>query len=295
MDGTRGRNVTGAEAARDRARWWAEAAGWIVIVTVLWGADLMARISERDQTGFGKDDFRLISEQVTSAVAVLIMIAFVIRWLRLFPLKRGAWVPAIIGHTAGSIIFAFGHQSLMIAMRIPWYELNGRHYIWREPFVNNLIVEYQKDIKVYLGILLVASAYRLYRRSRGPDVAPAPAATPPVGADRLMVQTGSGKAVLRFDQIDYLEGARNYVSVHAGGREYIVRDTMTHLMAQLAGGPFVRTHRSFIVNVDQIQEIRTVDGKARVLLKSGQDVPLSRGYREAFEAVISGQGSEPRL
>ena len=63
---------------------------------------------------------------------------------------------------------------------------------------------------------------------------------------------------------------------------------MTHLMAQLAGGPFARTHRSFIVNVDRIQEIRTVDGKARVLLKSGQDVPLSRGYREAFEAVISG-------
>jgi len=34
-------------------------------------------------------------------------------------------------------------------------------------------------------------------------------------------------------------------------------------------------------------KIRTVDGKARVLLKSGKDVPLSRGYREGFEAVIS--------
>ncbi|MGB5621682.1 MAG: hypothetical protein WBN65_04230, partial [Gammaproteobacteria bacterium] len=152
-----------SDTGRDRTRWWAEAAGWVVIVTVLWGADLLAKFGERDLSGFGKDNFRLISEQVTSAIAVLIMIAFVIRWLKLFPLKRSAWVPAVIGHTAGSIIFAFGHQSLMIAMRIPWYELNGRHYIWREPFVNNLFVEYQKDIKVYLGILLVASAYQLYR------------------------------------------------------------------------------------------------------------------------------------
>ena len=38
----------------------------LVIVTVLWGADLLAKIGERDQAGFGKDDFRLISEQVTS-------------------------------------------------------------------------------------------------------------------------------------------------------------------------------------------------------------------------------------
>lgn len=279
--------MSGPEAGRERARWWTEAAGWVVIVSVLWGADLLAKMGERDQFGFGKDDFRLISEQVTSAMAVLIMIAFVVRWLKLFPLKRGAWVPAIIGHTAGSIIFAFGHQSLMIAMRIPWYELNGRHYVWREPFVNNLMVEYQKDIKVYLGIVLVASAYQLYRRSR----ATVPLPAPPEGGDRLMVQTGSGRAVLRLDQIDYLEGARNYVSVHAEGREYIVRDTMTNLMAQLAGGRFARTHRSFIVNLDRVREIRAVDGKAQILLGSGQEVPLSRGYREEFEALVSGQGA----
>ena len=55
----------------------------------------------------------------------------------------------VIGHTIGSIFFAFGHFALMVALRIPWYALNGRAYVWREPFVNNLIVEYQKVKKIW--------------------------------------------------------------------------------------------------------------------------------------------------
>lgn len=261
-------------------RVWLEAAGWVVLITVFWGSDLLAKLSERNQTGIGKDDFSLISEQITSAVAVLIMILFLIRWLRLFPLRRDAWVQAIIGHTVGSIIFAFGHHILMVALRIPWYEMNGRTYVWREPFVSNLIVEYQKDIKIYFGIVVIIAAYQLYHRSRSTAVPPR--------TDRLIVQTGAGDSVLRFDQIDYLEAARNYIAVHAEGREYVVRDTMANVMGRLSRGPFARTHRSFIVNVDKIREIRPVDSKQRVFLHSGEDVPLSRSYRDEFTRIIAG-------
>jgi two-component system LytT family response regulator len=75
--------------------------------------------------------------------------------------------------------------------------------------------------------------------------------------------------------IDYLEAARNYIAVHAGGREYIIRDTMTNVSRRLSGGTFARTHRSFIVNIDKIKEIRTVDTGQRIVLTSGEDVPLS--------------------
>ncbi len=299
-----------------------EAAGWVVLVAVLWGADLLARMSERDVAGFGKDDFRLVSEQVTSAIAVLIMIPFVLRWLRMFPLRRHAWAAAVVGHTVGSIFFAFGHHSLMIALRIPWYALNGLDYVWREHYVSNLIVEYQKDIKIYAGILLVATALELWRRSRaggqaashaaatadpgaGPD-APGPVAGPPASSasdpspapgddapggsagGRLLVQTGRGSAVVRYEDIECLEAARNYVTVHAADREYVVRDTMANLMRKLSGGPFARTHRSYIVNVDRIEEIRPVDSQHRIRLASGREIPLSRTYREGFEAFLAG-------
>jgi len=261
-------------------RAWLEAAGWAVLIGVLWGTDLVAKILVRDQDGIGKNNFLLISEQVTSAMAALVMVLFVVRWLKLFPLKRETWAQAIVGHTFGTMIFAFGHYALMVAMRIPWYAINGHNYIWREPFVANLIVEYQKDIKIYFGIVVITTMYQLYRRSRS-VVAPA-------RGNRLLVQTGSGDSVVRFEQIDYLEAARNYVSVHAEGREYVVRDTMGNVMGRLSGGPFARTHRSFIVNVDKVKDIRSIDSKQRVFLESGDDVPLSRSYRSEFTKIIAG-------
>lgn len=255
-----------------------EAAGWACLVTLLWGTDLVVKFAEREQLGSGKDDFRLVVEQATSAAAVLVMIPFVIRWLKIFPLTREAWVPAIVGHTAGSVLFAVGHYSLMVVLRMVVYALSGVAYIWREPFFSNLVVEYQKDIKVYLGILVIVIAYRQLPISGRRETAATPG--------RLLVQTGTGTALLRYDEIDYLEAARNYVSVHAGGREYVVRDTMARLSEKLGDGPFVRTHRSYIVNIDRVREIRNVDSKQRIILAGGTDVPLSRSHQEGFRQAV---------
>jgi len=284
VDGTNSRNEgTGLSSSNENSvnlRVWLEAAGWMALVAVLWGIDLLTKLSVRDQSGVGKDTFRLVSEQVTSAAAVLVMIPFLVQWLKLYPLSLAAWPRAVIGHTIGTIIFAFGHYALMVALRIPWYALNERTYVWREPFVANLIVEYQKDIKIYLGFVILMSAYQYYRRSK-PTAAQS-------RADRLIVQTGAGDSVLRFEQIDYLEASRNYIAVHADGREYVIRDTMSNVMRRLSGGRFARTHRSVIVNIDKIREIRPVDSGQRVFLISGEDVPLSRGYRDEFTRIIGG-------
>jgi hypothetical protein len=260
-------------------KWW-QAAAWIALVTVLWGTDLLAKYLAAEQSGADPDTFRLLSEQVTSAIAVLLMVPFLVQWMTLLPPKLEAWPRLVIGHTIGSIFFAFGHLVLMVALRIPWYALNARSYVWREPFVNNLVVEYQKDIKIYIGFVVLISAYHYYRRSKSADAQP--------HADRLIVQSGTGTSVLRLEDIDYLEAARNYVAVYAGGREYIVRDTMKNLLGRLSAGPFQRTHRSFIVNIDKIREIRQVDAGQRILLDSGAEVPLSRGYREAFTRSVGG-------
>jgi len=263
-----------------------ESAAWLVLIALLWGTDLLARLSELEQDRVVPQTFRLVSEQVTSAIAAWIMVLFLVHWLRLFPLSLAVWPRTVIGHTAGSVIFAFGHFALMIALRIPWYAINGRSYIWREPFVSNLIVEYQKDIKIYVGFVLVIAAYRHFRRSNAPSSDPS---VSPIAADRLIVQTGSGEAVLRSGQIDYLEAARNYVSIHADGREYLLRETMANVLERLRGAPFVQTHRSYIVNLDRVAEIRAVDSRQYVILSGGQRVPLSRSYRSRFEEALSAQ------
>ena len=265
---------------KGKLRVWLEAAAWIALVSLLWGTDLLAKFSVREQTGTGLDNFRLVSEQVTSAVAVLVMVPFLVQWLKLFPPRLNEWPRMVIGHTIGSIFFAFGHFVLMVALRIPWYALNGRTYVWREPFANNLIVEYQKDIKIYIGFVVVISAYQYFRGSKTGQTQS--------HGDRMIVQTGTGESVLRLEEIDYLEAARNYVAVHAGGREYVVRDTMVNVFRKLSGGSFARTHRSFIVNIDKIKEIQTFGNGQRIILTSGQDVPLSRSYRDEFTRRIGG-------
>ena len=275
-----GTSLSGENNSKPNVRTWLEAAAWVALVAVLWGTDTVAKYLAAQQSGIELDTFRLVSEQATSAVAVLVMVPFLVHWLKLLPLSLDEWPRLVIGHTVGSIFFAFGHFVLIVALRIPWYALNGRSYIWREPFVNNLIVEYQKDIKIYLGFVVLISAYQYYRRGKS--------AEPQPYADRLVVQSGTGSSVLRLEDIDYLEAARNYVAVHAAGREYIIRETMTNLSRRLAGGPFERTHRSFIVNINRIREIRTADTGQRIILSSGAEVPLSRSYLDEFTRKVGG-------
>jgi DNA-binding LytR/AlgR family response regulator len=102
-----------------------------------------------------------------------------------------------------------------------------------------------------------------------------------------LLQTAKGEAVVDYGDLDYFESARNYVSVFAGGREYLTRNTMNGLLESLADDRFVRTHRSFAVNVDKVAEIRSVDSAYIVRMHDGRDVPLSRRYRDVLRGRIA--------
>ena len=267
--------------SRHARRRIAEIAGWVVLVAILWTVDTTTQLAELRQDGVEVDSTRLIVGQVSSAFGALLMIPFVVYWLRLFPLRRDRWVAAVIGHSAGSVFFAFGHFALQLLIRGAWFAARDLPFIWREPFVANLLVEYQKDIKIYLGIVLIVTLYRRFGAAPAADeVSGEPAADPgrPGAAEprRLVVQTGSGEAILRQDEITCLSAARNYVSIYTKEHEYVLRSPLAELEARLADGPFLRVHRSHVVNLDALAEIRTVDGNAEAVLKDGRRVPVSR-------------------
>lgn len=251
---------------------------WLAFICLLWGTDLAVKFSEQPPGATDSGTHRLVAEQVTSALAAFVMVLFVVCWLKVFPLERERWASAVVGHTAGTAIFAFGHYSLMVLMRSAWYGAVGLPYIWRDPFVGNLIVEYQKDIKVYLGFVVVIALWQHFA------VRPEPHGV--AGGNRLTVQTGQGISFVAIDAIDYLEASRNYVAVHADGREYLVRDTISNLHERLDPSVFLRTHRSFVVNAGRIREIRTVDSRTILRLDSGKELPLSRSYRQSVNEVL---------
>jgi two-component system LytT family response regulator len=88
---------------------------------------------------------------------------------------------------------------------------------------------------------------------------------------------------LRHSEIDWIEAAGDYLRLHAGGRSWLVRGTMSSAERRLAGRRFLRIHRSTMVNTDRIRELRALDnGDSVVLLRDGSELRLSRTYRDAI-------------
>jgi hypothetical protein len=261
-----------------------EAAFFVVLVAVLWTADTLTKLSQLRFMGYTPDSFRLITEQATSAVAVLLLVPCVAWWLSRFPLRRDRLVAALVGHALGTGLFAVSHYVLMIGFRYVVFLFSEHTYVLSDFWVRNLVIEYQKDIKIYVVTVGIIAAYRHIRAAR--SMAPPASVT----TDRLVVQTGKGETIIRRDHIEYLEAARNYVTVSTGERNFLVRNTLAKLEEQLAPGQIVRTHRSYLVNIDKIDEIRTTDtGGYEIQLQSGRTVPLSRGYRDQFRSMFGEQ------
>ena len=104
---------------------------------------------------------------------------------------------------------------------------------------------------------------------------------------RLPVRAGPRVVLLETGEIDWLQAADNYVLVHASGREYLLRETLTRLEQELDPQQFVRIHRSAMVRLDRIGDLLpSVHGDFRVTLKTGVQLTLSRYYREHVERVL---------
>ena len=104
---------------------------------------------------------------------------------------------------------------------------------------------------------------------------------------RLPARAGSRIVLIDAGEIDWLQAADNYVLVHSGGREYLMRETLTRLEGELDPHEFVRIHRSVLVRFDRIGDlVPTVHGDYRVTLKNGVHLTLSRTYRDRVERAL---------
>ena len=101
--------------------------------------------------------------------------------------------------------------------------------------------------------------------------------------DRVAFRCGTRTIVIQVHALEWLEAQRDYVALHVGKEEYLVRATMAQMEADLDPRLFCRIHRSTIVNIDQVREVRTgPTGEPIVILQNGKMLALGRGYRERF-------------
>jgi len=89
------------------------------------------------------------------------------------------------------------------------------------------------------------------------------------------------------DTIEHIEAAGDYMCIYTGDNSLILRETMKDLERRLDPRVFQRVHRSTIVNLDQVHQVKPhTNGECFLVLGSGAEVKVSRSYRDVVARFV---------
>lgn len=122
-------------------------------------------------------------------------------------------------------------------------------------------------------------------RAETPDAAP-PAALP----TRIAIRDRDRVVFIDIADIDWIGADGDYVRIHTAGKSHLVRDTMAAMETRLDPNTYVRIHRSTIVNVSRIKELRPYTSREyAVILRDGTRLRLSRRFRNRLRVHFGDQ------
>ena len=109
---------------------------------------------------------------------------------------------------------------------------------------------------------------------------------PPL-ARQILMRDADRAWFLAVDEIKRVSAAGNYVEVHTAGKMHLIREPLTSFIAQLDPNEFLRVHRSHVVRITFIEEMRPMfHGDYELVLRNGERLPLSRRYKQLLPATI---------
>lgn len=109
----------------------------------------------------------------------------------------------------------------------------------------------------------------------------------PQQSQRIVVKTGNKIKIIPADDIQYLEAADDYVKIHTKDGAFLKNKTMAHFEQVLDPQQFVRTHRSYIVNVQLVTRLDPYEKESyTALLKTGVNVPVSKSGYARLKVVL---------
>jgi len=105
--------------------------------------------------------------------------------------------------------------------------------------------------------------------------------------DRLVVRRPGAISFVTVGDIDWIEAQGNYVALHVGTQNHVIRDTLSRLEQRLDGVQFVRVRRTAIVNVNRIARLEPWEKDEHVcVMMSGARIAVSRGFSDRLERVL---------
>ncbi|GGB25238.1 LytR/AlgR family response regulator transcription factor [Puia dinghuensis] len=113
------------------------------------------------------------------------------------------------------------------------------------------------------------------------------AAQSPAQQQRIVVKTGGKIKIIPLEDIHYLEAADDYVKIHTKTGAFLKNRTMSFFEKSLDPAQFVRTHRSYILNVQQVTRIDPYEKDSHLcILQSGASVPVSKAGYIKLKSVL---------
>lgn len=97
---------------------------------------------------------------------------------------------------------------------------------------------------------------------------------------RISVPTRTGYMYYDMDDIICLEADGSYTKLHlTGGRTVLISKGLAEVQASLANTGFLRVHKSFLINLQHIVELRKDDG-VHLMMSDNKYVPIGSKYKE---------------
>ena len=113
------------------------------------------------------------------------------------------------------------------------------------------------------------------------------AAQSPAQQHRIVVKTGGKIKIIPLEDIHFLEAADDYVKIHTHQGAFLKNRTMSYFEQALDPTQFVRTHRSYILNIQQVTRIDPYEKDSHLcILQSGAQVPVSKAGYVKLKAVL---------
>jgi hypothetical protein len=248
---------------------------WLAFVLVLEPDNLLREWQAAGAIPWVREAARLCAAGLLGAVATPPILAFT----RRFPVEGAAWPKRLALQAAGSVVAAVGLVGLSVVLA-RWAGLEARPL--PQALGEELIANGPLLVAATAGLMLLA--YGVRRLHRGE-----PAKREAAGyLTHLPVRSRGRTTLVALDEVDWIETQGNYLALHAGPAEHLVRESLSALEPRLDPRRFVRIHRRVLVAADRVAEITGIGaGDAALRLRDGTELRLSRSYRDRLGALTS--------
>ena len=231
-------------------------------------------------------------QEISSGLAILCIAPGAIAICYFRPIQVTRWKLLLVTHLCGWLIFSITHLLLMGLFRAFLYPLSGLPYDFASgDFWVEFIYEARKDLLVYVLIITLTYAYVFILDRLQGEANFVSEATAPEFEEQFLVKMLQKEYLVKVEDIQWIESARNYVLLHCQdqsgpSRAYPMRATMQSLEQRLDPRRFARCHRTAMVRLGAIATLHQ-SPEHLIELNDGSHVPFSKTYFSRLKSTLT--------